>query len=311
MSGSGVTPDRRPPSVKVPAPAGPPEGRDAGDAAMLALLTTAGLGPWALFPAAERAAREFHGLRLEPAAHGGREVAATGCVVDPREARYSGPSLHRLAGTLGTRLFPLGRTDADATLAVDEEGRLFSLDVGGAWLLGDSVRAGLTALTEGLRPVRLRARSWQWPLDATRADLAGGVRAALVAVYVLHTHEVFDARRLRLRATTLRGIGVTVLDEVFRLSPGRLEDSARPLVTAMESHLSALSQRAHSCELVLSVPPPAGTPAPLAELACEVTVGGSAGFALSLSAGAGASVGSPAALVERCVAAFDAWAPTA
>ncbi|SEC13966.1 SUKH-3 domain-containing protein [Streptomyces sp. TLI_105] len=127
-------------------------GRDAGDAAMIAVLKTTGPGPWSLFPAAERAVREFHGLRPAPAAHGGREVAATGCVVDPQEARYSGPPLHRLAETLGTRLFPLGRTDADAPMAVDEEGRLFSLGAGGAWLHGETVRDGLLALTEGLRP---------------------------------------------------------------------------------------------------------------------------------------------------------------
>ncbi|MEU7295908.1 SUKH-3 domain-containing protein [Streptomyces exfoliatus] len=95
--------------------------------------------------------------------HGGREVAATGCVLDLQEARYAGPPLRGLADLLGTRLFPVGRTEADAPMAVDEEGRLFSLGPGGAWLLGETVRDGLLALTEGLRPVRLRGREWQWP----------------------------------------------------------------------------------------------------------------------------------------------------
>ncbi|MCZ0981692.1 SUKH-3 domain-containing protein [Streptomyces diastatochromogenes] len=58
-------------------------GRDAGDAAMLAVLTTVAVGQGRVFPAAERALREFHGLRIAPAPDGGREVAATGCVVDP------------------------------------------------------------------------------------------------------------------------------------------------------------------------------------------------------------------------------------
>ncbi len=283
-------------------------GRDAGDAAMIAVLRTAGLGPWPFFPAAERAVREFHGLRLEAAPHGGREVAATGCVLDPQEARYAGPPLRGLADLLGTRLFPLGRTDADAPMAVDEEGRLFSFGPGGAWLLGETVRDGLLALTEGLRPVRVRGREWQWPLRAAPVDLAAGVRAALVAVYVLHTHGVFGARALRLRATTLRGIGVTVLDRVFPLSPGSLEDSAPALVAAMETDLSALSQTAASCELQLSVPAPADTGAPLGDLDCRVTLGGPDGFALTLSTGPGASIGHPSTLVDACVSAFDAWA---
>ncbi|MFF9065997.1 SUKH-3 domain-containing protein [Streptomyces sp. NPDC014891] len=282
-------------------------GRDAGEAAMLAVLRTAGMGPWVLFPAAERAVREFHGLRPGPAAHGGREVAATGCVVDPEEARYDGPSLRGLADRLGSRLFPLGRTAAAAPLAVDEEGRLFSLGAGGAWLHGGTVREGLLALAEGVRPVRLRVREWQWPLRAEPADLAAGVRAALVAVYVLHTHGVFGARTLRLRATTLRGIGVTVLEQDFRLRGGPLEANAPSLAEAMETALSGLAQTSGSCELVLSVPAPPGTAGPPADVGCAVALGGPDGFALTLTAGAGASVGPPATALENCVTAFDAW----
>ncbi|MFD4322061.1 SUKH-3 domain-containing protein [Streptomyces sp. NPDC058548] len=288
-------------------------GRDAGDAAMIAVLETAGLGPWTLFPAAERAIRAFHGLRLEPAAHGGHEVAATGCVLGPQEARFSGASLHRLADTLGTRLFPLGRTDADAPMAVDEEGRLFTLGAGGAWLLGETVHDGLLALTEGRRPVRLRGREWRWPLRTAPGeptDLAAGVRAALVAVYVLHTHGAFDARTLHVRATTLRGIGVTVLDQDFPLRPGALEESESPLVEAIEAELSALSPAASSCELLLSVPAPHDTAAPLSGLDCRVALGGSDGFALTLSTGQGASIGGASRVVDACVSAFDAWAGT-
>ncbi|WP_329115962.1 SUKH-3 domain-containing protein [Streptomyces sp. NBC_01353] len=282
-------------------------GRDAGDEAMHAITRTAGLGPWILFPAAERAVREFYGLRLEPAAHGGSEVAATGCVVDPQEARYSGPALHRLADTLDTRLFPLGRTDADAPMAVDERGRLFSVGTGGAWLLGDTVSDGLTALTEGRRPLHVRARKWHWPLTATPADLAAAVRAALVAIYVLHTSGLFDARTLHVRATSLGGAGVRVLDETLPLRPGPLEDSATPLIEAMEKELSAVSQTPHSCELTLTVPAPPDTPAPLSELTCQLTVGGAEGFTLSLSTPPAASLGHPATLVDACVKAFDTW----
>ncbi|MFJ2060463.1 hypothetical protein ACIOMM_31635 [Streptomyces sp. NPDC087908] len=78
---------------------------------------------------------------------------------------------------------------------------------------------------------------------------------------------MFGARTLRLRATTLRGIGVTVLEQDFRLRPGSLEDNAPSLVAAMETELSGLAQTSGSCELVLSVPTPRGTAAPLADVA--------------------------------------------
>ncbi|WP_426405338.1 SUKH-3 domain-containing protein [Streptomyces sp. R-07] len=80
--------------------------------------------------------------------------------------------MHRLADRLGTRLFPLGRTGAEAPMAVDEEGRLLSLGAGGAWFHGETVRDGLLAMTEGLRPVRLRLRP----------DPVGGAREPRSAV---------------------------------------------------------------------------------------------------------------------------------
>ncbi|MFJ4909753.1 hypothetical protein ACIQCR_20655 [Streptomyces sp. NPDC093249] len=55
---------------------------------------------------------------------GVREVAAVGGAVDPRQARFDVPAPNRPGRSLGDRLFPLGRTDTDAPLAVDEEGRL-------------------------------------------------------------------------------------------------------------------------------------------------------------------------------------------
>ncbi|MGW4704309.1 hypothetical protein [Streptomyces sp. NPDC004285] len=193
-------------------------------------------------------------------------------------------------------------------MAVDEEGRLFSLGTGGPWLHGDTVRDGLLALTEGLRPVRLRGREWRWPLRTEPADLAAGVRAALVAVYVLHTHGLFDARVVHLRATTLREIGVTVLDRAFPLRPGSLGENERPLAEAMEKELSAHVQTPASCELLLSLPVPERTALPPGSLDCAVTLGGTNGFALTLAAGLGASIGRPAAALEAAVTAFDAWA---
>ncbi|MFB7587618.1 SUKH-3 domain-containing protein [Streptomyces sp. NPDC056169] len=287
------------------------QGRDAGDAAMLAILTTVTVGGGSVFPAAERAVREFHGLRVPPAPDGGREVAATGCVVDPREARFASPQLDRLAADLGVRLFPLGRTDADAPLAVDEEGRLVLLGPGGPWLLGATVREGLTALAEGIAPVRLRAPRRRFPLPGRRGDsvdLAAAVRAALVAVYVLHSTGVYGARALRLRATTLRGIGVVAVDEVFPLGPGSLDSSTEPLIAAMTGRLDASGVRAGGCELTLTLPVPRGTGGPAATVECAVTVGSPAeGPVLTLSAGLSATLGPTAAALDACAEAFAAW----
>ncbi|MFI6421140.1 SUKH-3 domain-containing protein [Streptomyces sp. NPDC050842] len=287
------------------------QGRDAGDAAMLAILTTVTVGGGSVFPAAERAVREFHGLRVPPAPDGGREVAATGCVVDPREARFAAPQLDRLAADLGVRLFPLGRTDTDAPLAVDEEGRLVLLGPGGAWLLGSTVREGLTALAEGIAPARIRAPRRSFPLPGEggdSADLAAAVRAALVAVYVLHSSGVYGARALRLRATTLRGIGVVAVDEVFPLGPGSLDSSTEPLIAAMTGRLDASGVRAAGCELTLTVTAPPGTDGPSATVECAVTVGNPAeGPVLTLSAAPAASLAPTAEILRTCAKAFAAW----
>ncbi|MER5962685.1 SUKH-3 domain-containing protein [Streptomyces sp. NPDC002057] len=297
------------PSTDMPAEAGWHAGRDAGDAALPAILMTVTVGGGSVFPAAEGALREFHGLRIRAAPHGGREVAATGCVVDPREARFASPQLDRLGGELGLRLFPFGRTDADAALAVDEEGRLLALGTGGAWFLGATVREGLAVLTEGVAPVRLRPPRWRFPLPGLPADLAGAVRAALVAVYVLHSSGVFGARAVRLRATTFRGIGVVAVDEEFRLRRGALEENAEPLTEAMSARLDAAGVRAGGCELTLTVTAPPGTDGPSATVECGVTVGGDRthGPALTLSAGLSTSFGPAAKALGACADALADW----
>ncbi|MEV8591033.1 SUKH-3 domain-containing protein [Streptomyces sp. NPDC051180] len=283
-------------------------GRDAGDAAMLAVLVTVTVGA-ELFPAAERALREFHGLTVRPAPTGGREVAAIGSVVDPREARHDIASLNRLAGSLGARLFPFGRTDTDAPLAVDEHGRLLMLGPGGPWLLGETVADGLTLLAHGIAPVRLRPPRRHHPLPGGAHDLGAAVRAALVAVYVLHSTGVFGARALHLRATTLRGIGVVAVDEEFPLRPGALEDNAGPLAEAMTARVEAAGARPGSCELTLTVSAPPGTEGPASTVTCAVTVGGETeGPALILAAGLSATVGATAKALDACAAALADWA---
>lgn len=281
---------------------------DPGDEAMAAALEAAAHG-WELFPAAEEALRGHHGQRVDPSGPG-VEVAPTGAVVDPREARYTAGSFRRLGGYIGLRLFPFGRTTADAPLAVDELGRLFTVDHGGAWLLGESVAEGLTALAEGRMPVRLEARRESWtPAPFPPGELlAEAVRAALTCVYVLHHGGAYSAREVRLRATTLRGIGVPALDRAFPLPPGSLEAAAGPLLRDMAEALAAHSVHPEGAELCLSVPPPPGTPGPLATLDCALTLGTSAArpttAALTLTAGPGASIGAPARVFDTCARDF-------
>ncbi|MFJ2750058.1 SUKH-3 domain-containing protein [Streptomyces sp. NPDC087297] len=276
--------------------------------AMLAVLEVAALG-WELFPAAEEALRAWHGRRVPPSGPG-LDLAPTGAVVDPREAAYTAGSFHRLGADLGVRLFPFGRTDADAPLAVDELGRLFTVDHGGARLLGESVPEGLTALAQGRMPVRITARRESWTAGPLPAGdlLPEAVRAALTAVYVLHRHGAYSAREVRLCATTLRGIGVRALDRTFPLPAGPLEAAAGPLAQNMAEALAAAGVRTQGTELHLSVPPPPATTGPLATLTWALAVGASAAHpttaTVTLTAGPGASVGDPAKVFAACAHAL-------
>lgn len=73
-------------------------------------------------------------------------------------------TLSDLGRALGTEICPLGEEapgaepgSGRAVLAVDSEGRVYSLDHTGDWFLGHSVDAALTTLVTGGRPERLTA----------------------------------------------------------------------------------------------------------------------------------------------------------
>ncbi|MEU5129882.1 SUKH-3 domain-containing protein [Streptomyces mobaraensis] len=211
--------------------------RDAGYNALHGMLTAVstvspdGTVSWEPFPAAENALRSFHGLTVRPAGPG-VEVAARGCVVDPARARFTVRAAADFGREIGVRLFPLGVTDTETPLFVDEEGRLFVADTGGWWVLGDSVEEGLAALAEGRAPRRIAAVDQGWRLGRLPAEdvVADLVKTGMVLVYVLHRHGLLATRAVRFRVVGLRGHGPVRLDEVFRLAPGSLDDSAETLL---------------------------------------------------------------------------------
>ncbi|WP_053161253.1 SUKH-3 domain-containing protein [Streptomyces caatingaensis] len=212
-------------------------GRDTGDDALRGMLVAVGTAapngdrPWEPFPAAERALREFHGLTVPPAA-AGAEVAATGSTVNPAEARFAPRIATSFGKAIGQRLFPFGRTDADALLFIDEKGRLFAVDHGGWWLLGASAEEGLTALAEGRAPRRIapRTQHWQLPRHPDEDAVTDLVKTAMVPVYVLHHHGLLTARSVRFRVVGLRGHGSVRLDDEFPLAPGSLDAGAARLI---------------------------------------------------------------------------------
>ncbi|MEU8657139.1 SUKH-3 domain-containing protein [Actinoplanes philippinensis] len=71
--------------------------------------------------------------------------------------------LVELGTIVGARMFPLGREGYDeAVLAIDERGRVFSLDQGGEWFIADTLDGAIAALATGRPAARIRDDgTWQ------------------------------------------------------------------------------------------------------------------------------------------------------
>lgn len=111
----------------------------------------------AVFPAAVEAWAEFGGLHIR-AATTGRQIAPAPVRIDPMSGLHLARTLNDLGRALETELSPLGEEgEGQAVLAIDADGRVYSIDHTGDWYLGTDIDQALTALVTGIQPERLTA----------------------------------------------------------------------------------------------------------------------------------------------------------
>ena len=73
--------------------------------------------------------------------------------LEPVAAAHTADVLAELAEVVGAALFPIGvEAKGDAIVAIDERGRMFALDQGGEWFLGDTLDEALLSLLTGDGP---------------------------------------------------------------------------------------------------------------------------------------------------------------
>uniref|UniRef100_A0AAU3H2C6 SUKH-3 domain-containing protein n=1 Tax=Streptomyces sp. NBC_01401 TaxID=2903854 RepID=A0AAU3H2C6_9ACTN len=109
----------------------------------------------AVFPAAVEAWAEFGGLHITASAPG-RQIATTTVHIDPLSGLHLARTLGDLGRALQTEVAPLGEEgDGQAILAIDSEGRVYSIDHTGDWYLGSDIDRALETLMTGVQPARL------------------------------------------------------------------------------------------------------------------------------------------------------------
>ncbi|TLS40426.1 SUKH-3 domain containing protein [Streptomyces montanus] len=109
----------------------------------------------AVFPAAVEAWAEFGGLHIQPPGPG-RQIAPSPVHLDPLHGLHMARTLADLGRALDTEVCPLGEeSESRALLAIDAEGRVYTLDHTGDWYLGPDIDQALTGLISGTEPERL------------------------------------------------------------------------------------------------------------------------------------------------------------
>ncbi|MCA2212697.1 SUKH-3 domain-containing protein [Jidongwangia harbinensis] len=104
------------------------------------------------FPAVREVLTDFPALSSGRRGAGARR-AIRQFTIAPLEAAHTADGLAELAEVVGAPLFPLGvEARGDAILAIDDRGRVFALDQGGEWFLGEGIDAVLTGLLTGDGP---------------------------------------------------------------------------------------------------------------------------------------------------------------
>jgi hypothetical protein len=104
------------------------------------------------FPAVRDVVADFPMLNSGRRGPGSRR-AIRQFTIAPLDAAHTADVLAELAGVIGAPLFPLGvEARGDAILAMDDRGRVFALDQGGEWFLGEGIDAVLTGLLTGDGP---------------------------------------------------------------------------------------------------------------------------------------------------------------
>ncbi|WP_327367874.1 SUKH-3 domain-containing protein [Streptomyces sp. NBC_01217] len=109
----------------------------------------------AVFPAAVEAWAEFGGLHITASAPG-RQIAPAAVRIDPLGGLHLARTLGDLGRALETEVSPLGEEgDGQAVLAIDIQGRVYSIDHTGDWYLGQDIDQALATLIGGIQPERL------------------------------------------------------------------------------------------------------------------------------------------------------------
>ena len=109
----------------------------------------------ALFPAAVEAWAEFGGLHIQPAGPG-RQITPSPVHLNPLHGLHMARTLADLGRALDTEVCPLGEeSESRALIAIDADGRVYTLDHTGDWYLGANIDQALTGLISGTEPTRL------------------------------------------------------------------------------------------------------------------------------------------------------------